>query len=277
MKSSNLTNHKVGIGLISFLFIVLMCFAMSATAGTISGRVTDGSAGISSVQVSVYDADQKYIAGNAYTDTNGDYTVNLSVGEYKVEFVPPYDKNYLGEWYNNKADFDNADIVTVTASATTANIDAVLEVGGSISGRMRDAGGVGVAGTIEVYNNYQMVNQSWVGSDGNYTVIGLPTENYKIFFSPGGNYLGEWYTNKESIHDATSVAVTAPEITANINATVAPGGGISGRITNADGIGISSCYIGVYDSRQKWAGSAGVDADGNYTITGLPAGHYKLK
>jgi len=112
MKSSNLTNHKVGIGLISFLFIVLMCFAISATAGTISGRVTGENAGVPA-WVYVYSLASQYsYVGSVHTDANGDYAVtDLAAGDYKVYFDP--DADYLDEWYNDQGDFNSADTVTV--------------------------------------------------------------------------------------------------------------------------------------------------------------------
>ena len=84
------------------------------------------------VTVSVYDSNYIWM-GNATTDSNGQYILSgLPSGEHRVSFSANT-IGYINEWYMDKADFITADPVTVTAPATTTNIDAVLQQGGNIS------------------------------------------------------------------------------------------------------------------------------------------------
>ncbi|MCI5125156.1 MAG: hypothetical protein D3925_11945 [Candidatus Electrothrix sp. AR5] len=285
MKSLHLTNHKVGIGLTSALFTIMIFLAISATAGTISGRVTDGSAGISSAQVYVYDAtvDNYSTAGYAHTDSNGDYTVNnLPIGEYKVEFVPPYDKNYLGEWYNNKESFYNATSVAVTAPETTAGINVEVAAGGGISGRITNTDGAGVPCFFEVYDsNQNSAGYGLTDSNGDYIVTGLPKGYYKVKFNPSiygdGSYVSEWYNNGTDFNSATAVTVIVSNTTSGIDAVLALGGAISGRVTGADGVALSSGTVEVYDSNNNYISSRYFGGgNGEYTIEGLPTGNYKI-
>lgn len=278
MKLSNLTHHNVGTGRIFFLVIMLMCFAMSATAGTISGRVTGGNVGVPA-WVYVYSTANQYSSiGYAHTDANGDYTVtDLAAGEYKVKFDADY--NYIDEWYNDKSDFDSADTVTVTASGAATDINAVLEFGGSISGKMTDAGGTGISGYVEVYDsNQKRIAFEWTEANGEYTATGLPTGNHKVKFTADGNYFTAWYNNKADFATADTVTVTAPDTTTGIDAVLAPSGGISGRMTDAGGTGISG-YVYVYASTDQYqqGASAYADANGDYTVGGLANGDYKVK
>jgi hypothetical protein len=149
MKLLHLTHHNIGIGLIFSLLIALIFSATSATAGTVSGRVTDGNAGLPAWVYVYNSADQYSDSWYAHTDENGDYAVtDLAAGEYKVRFDADRkytnNINYISQWYNDTSDFNSADTVTVTASGTTANIDAVLAVGGGISGRVTDSDGSGI-------------------------------------------------------------------------------------------------------------------------------------
>ena len=279
MKSLGLATRKIGIGIISFL-MMLMCFAISAMAGTISGTVTDGTNGVPA-RVYVYsNTDQYSYIGSGDTDNNGDYTVaDLADGDYKVEFDAYY--NYIDKWYNNQDDFNSADTITITASGTTTGINVVLEIGGSISGKMTDANGTGLLGYVEVYTStdqYPRAGFAYTDDNGDYTVEGLANGDYKVKFTPDGNYLGQWYNNQGDFSSADIVTVTASGTTANIDVVLTAGGGLSGRITDAGGTGISGSVY-VYSSTDQYSrvASTHTDATGNYTATGLASGAYKVK
>ncbi|MGR0481621.1 MAG: hypothetical protein ACTFAL_09510 [Candidatus Electronema sp. V4] len=247
-------------------------------SGSISGRMTDAGGNGLAGWVYVYDLDYNW-AGEASATADGSYTVSgLRAGSYKVEFDAD-DVRYLSEWHSNKASFDAADAVAVTSGVTTANINADLEVGGSISGKMTDAAGNGLAGWVDVYD----LDYNWTGYDartvvdGSYTVSGLRAGSYKVlFYADDESYIREWYNDKDSFESADAVAVTSGGAVSGINAELAVGGSISGKMTDAAGAGVSG-YVQVDALDGSWAGEAWTAADGSYTVSGLRAGSYKVE
>jgi hypothetical protein len=66
-------------------------------------------------------------ASGVRTAADGRYTFGgLTPGPYKVMFKDCGGGGHVAEWYNNKTDMSTADPVTLTAGATTPNINAQL-------------------------------------------------------------------------------------------------------------------------------------------------------
>src|SRR5439155_21026478 len=85
--------------------------------------------------------------GGAQTDELGNYSLLVVRGAHvKVEFGvfsgPPPGTRYLGEWWNDKRRFDEAD--EIVADVDRSGIDAVLDLGFIISGTV-----TGPAGPVE--------------------------------------------------------------------------------------------------------------------------------
>jgi len=70
---------------------------------------------------------------------------------YRVLFRP---RAYIPEAYNNHPDFSDADPTAVAAPGTVTGIDAVLEQGGAISGKLTDAtsGAPITSGQVTIYD-----------------------------------------------------------------------------------------------------------------------------
>jgi hypothetical protein len=268
--------------------------AMLASGGTISGQVTsDGATGISSVWVYVcrYDSMTRICsyAGGMPTDLNGNYTVGgLASGNYKVWFDTSMliwsGSDYLSQWYDNKMDEASANIVQVTAPASTA-ISAQLVQGGRISGTVTN-GAVGIPGIrVGLYDSNGMplyVPPMGMGAvtnpDGTYSMGGLRTGGYKVCFDAyGTGYISECYDNKAfDPIGADTVAVTVSQTTSNINAVLVQGATITGRVTDGTS-GLFNVYVELYDAATgMWRSSVMTDWNGNYTIGGLAAGFYKV-
>ncbi len=253
--------------------------AQLAAGGQITGKVTDVSAvGIANIYVTIRDASNNYI-DQAYTDASGDYSVDgLPTGSYRVYFDNS-GLNFVSEWYNDKTSFALADAVAVTAGSTIPNIDAQLATGGQITGRVTNASAVGIPDIIVSIQDSSNNTIDHVHTDatGNYSVIGLPTGSFKVYFINNSlNYVSEWYNNKTSFDAADAVAVTAGSTTPNINAQLVAGGEIRGKVTNASAVGIQNIYVVFYDLSYDSAGYVYTDASGNYSISGLIAGSYKV-
>ncbi|XCN71205.1 MAG: carboxypeptidase-like regulatory domain-containing protein [Candidatus Electrothrix aestuarii] len=257
------------------------------TTGSIAGKVTDeAGTGIDQIYVTLYSSSSSVtILQTVKTGSDGSYVLSdLAEGSYKIQFHGiRYQTVYLEEWYNDKSGFDTAEAVTVTASSlAVTNIDAELALGGSITGRVTDEAGNGIADvSIYAYNS-----SSWITtykghvhteSDGSYTIPGLPNGSYKLSFD-GSNYANEWYPNSCTFAQAYAVAVTAPQTTSNIDAVLSAGGNIAGRVTDKEGKGIEGIDVAAVEAvTGDWGGSVRTDSEGYYTLSHLFTGTYRIE
>ncbi len=168
------------------------------------------------------------------------------------------------------------------ASSTINQVQAT----GSIAGRVTDSAGVGIGNIrVDVYvsglADYSDGYHSYSSTDaqGNYIISGLPDGSYAVQFTDYNlaRYFDEWYSDKATYATANPVAVTGSGTMSGVNAQMTKAGRISGRLTDKDGMGLSGVVVGVYDFNdtiiQEWFS----DSEGNYVVTYLPAGQYKVK
>jgi hypothetical protein len=274
-----------------FWLICMVLFAPLAwgACGGISGTVTDSTPSpIFGVNARVFYADNRVEVASTTTDfMAGAYSVSgLPSGNYRVmfEYSPFYPMSYLSEWYNNKTGFDAAGNVPVIANVTTANIDAALADGGSLSGTVTDGNGAGIFGVqVNVFKNdssHTNVGSAMTIDDGTYSVKGLPTGSYKVSFDRSFDVCGTvWYDGQTSFSSATAVPVTVPNDTQDVNASF-PGGSIDGTVKDADThLALPDVHITVYDAvtgifSPYYYGFT--DDSGYYKVEGLPPGSYKL-
>ena len=258
--------------------------------GQMTGRVTDASTGaaIQNVEVDAYDSNGNFV-NSTCTASDGSYTVSgLATGSYRVGFAVSglsgfcggSLQNYLPQFYNGKASLATADPVAVTAGSTSTGIDAALQPGGQITGKVTDAStGAAIAGeSVTVLGSSgNFVGFASTDSNGNYTVAGLTTGTYKVEFYGGGNYLTQFYNGKASLATADPVAVTVGSTSTGIDAALQPGGQITGKVTDAStGAAIQNVLVGVYDSSGNIVNSGCSGSDGTYTVSGLATGSYRV-
>ncbi len=97
--------------------------------GTISGQVTDAVSGLPIANVTVMAVDEGNVTiVSVVTDTNGQYTVYwIPTCNVKLYFNAGT-TGYVSEWYNDKASFELADLVPVSAGQNVAGINAQLSL-----------------------------------------------------------------------------------------------------------------------------------------------------
>ncbi|MFN8535537.1 MAG: carboxypeptidase regulatory-like domain-containing protein [Dehalococcoidia bacterium] len=262
--------------------------------GFVGGRVTGETSGTSAlaviplagVAVYVYNATGNTVA-NGTTNATGHYTATpaLRSGSYKVEFLPLSNgpsRTFIGEYYNDKADFSMADPVAVTSPAMTP-VDAVLTEGGTITGRVTGAdSGLGLQGvSVYAYNNTgNNVRSTTTDASGVYTLTGIPLVPVRIQFSPTSapvrRYIGEYYNDSPDGTTAVRFTLASGETRSGIDAVLAPGGTITGRVTGADsGLGLQGVTVQVYRNGSYSIGTT-TNVNGVYTATGLLSGTYAV-
>jgi hypothetical protein len=114
-------------------------------AGKISGQVTAGGSPLEGIDVCAFGTRS---GGCAQTDSDGEYTIeHIMPGSYEVSFRPhdtceiicQPSSNYISQYWNAEPSLEAADAVVVKESATTDGVDAELQVGGHISGKVSTA------------------------------------------------------------------------------------------------------------------------------------------
>lgn len=157
---------------------------------------------------------------------------------------------------------------------------------GAISGTVTD--GTRPLQDISVWATYPG-NPGTVGqsvrtdANGKYTIINLNTGTYNVyFFGRTYGYIDEWYDNyspntNTATQPVTTVTVTAPNTTANINAVLSLSGAIAGTVTDGTNP-LPQIYVEAQDAATNtyvWGGWT--DASGKYTIKDfVPTGNYKV-
>jgi len=182
--------------------------------------------------------------------------------------------------------------ISVTAETKLTNLDAQLSLGGSISGRVTDTSGAGIADVyvfVDYWDGSAFIRQSSIprtNENGDYTAVGLASGDYYMHFKKEDSpYLSLGYLNEMpfqygTIAGKTAISIESGQNLSDIDVQLTLAGSISGRVTNAEGLGIA----GVYVFADSWDGSAFIrqgsipqtDAEGYYTVPGLVSDDYYL-
>ncbi len=269
--------------------------ATLALAGKISGTVVSSAgSGMSGITVYAFNEDSNLQITSVVTSSTGTYTLSgLPTGNYKVRFNSTNSaNNYVTVWNNSKPSIATADSIAVVAGITTVGVNATLAIGGSISGQLTDVSAGVTNINVNAYNLFdESVATAVTDTNGNYTIKGLPNGSYKLRFQELPNsssysaigYVIQMYTNPNInavyMSQGTLIPVTATTPVTGINAVLVKGvGSISGTVTGAaTGAVLSGAGVQVTDLSGGFFGSANADANGNYTVKGLPTGSYKVE
>lgn len=265
--------------------------AVLAKGGAVSGRVTDAATGtgLDDVSVEIYDLSGDRVE-TASTDATGQYTTQtvLRAGDYRVKFIPNDNGSacgYASEFYNHKPSSEAADLVRITPPTSATNIDAALQLGSTISGRVTAVVGAGIKNvSVQVYDSTgERVADGRTNAAGVYIIApALPSGSYRVGFFPrsddAGRYLDEFYDDKTVLALSVPITLAAPASATGIDAVLAQGGAITGRVTAAEtGAGLPDVAVSVYNAAGDAIGYANTGIDGVYNTTALPSGMYRVR
>ena len=219
--------------------------------------------------------------GGAPVDAGtGVYTITglAAAPDFKVDI---WSDTYGYQIYNGKSNWEDADLVS-TQVGDAAGIDFNLSEGKSISGTI----------TLPEGGNYWNV---WVNawseskrmgrgeptdSNGNYIIKGLePASDYKV--DVWADEYGHAFYKEDATNNATTdwMQATLLDITTDsaegISITLTEGGSISGHVEDGDGHPIAWAWVNAWCP--AGGNGADTDANGDYTIKGLPSSdNYKV-
>jgi hypothetical protein len=258
-----------------------LCAPNSGTAvltGTITGP---GAVALANLTVTAYTLYGQQV-GSDLTDASGVYRIEGLVGtNYLLRFGTPFDSfGLVPEWYSNQSSGISGTPILVN-TASTVTINATLDPGAQLRGRISGEGDAPLQSvSVSVYDGAgDQVARATSDASGVYTTTpGLAPGSYRLLFDPPGNltYLPEYYGDKPTLAAADPVTVTALGLVDNLDASLARGAQLAGRVTSAvDGAGLPGISVSV--SGEGGSDFKSTDANGFYTTTaGLANGVYQV-
>jgi hypothetical protein len=209
------------------------------------------------------------------TNAHGAYRISgLAAGSYDVLFEPCNAPSaYAEQWYRH----GSAAVMTavrVRAGQVTSGINQRLVIGGTVSGRTVDSVSNPLPDicvfAFDPSTTYAGIGTS--GGDGRYTITPLPTGHYLLEFFPCGT------GDQNLIPVLSQVTVTAPHAVTGVNASMLPGGSVSGTVTAAaSSTPVANECVEVISSDPTNLGSFAITgSDGTYQAPGLAAGTYQV-
>ncbi len=252
--------------------------------GTLTGEEGGGEVKLSEVEVEVFNTSHE-LEGTAQSNSEGAYTVpGLAAGSYVVEFLPPGRNEYAWQYYSGKYVFKEAKTVPVSAGGATKEINGKLARSAGVEGYVTDASSkTGMEGVqVQLYDVSEpdtFIAPVETSETGNYGVGNLAPGSYEVEFVPAsGGYSTQFYKDKSTLAEATAITVTAGVTSTEINAALTAGGRITGTVTSkATSDPLGEVEVSVFNSGGELVGSAQTEADGAYSVLGLPNGEYRVE
>lgn len=168
------------------------------------------------------------------SDESGAYELHsLPTGSYKVSYRGQgRSAEYQQQYYEQEPDQGQADSVAVVAGEVTAGIDAALERGGRIEGRVADAAGEPLPGiAVCLFKAAAVTADRCASADeaGFYAFEGLSSGSYQIGFSldPGSvgseaglesdGFESQYFDRVGNRDEAATISIVAPAVVAGVN------------------------------------------------------------
>jgi Carboxypeptidase regulatory-like domain len=244
------------IGSVVLLVVGPIAGAQAAGTASLSGAVTaiKGGGALEGIEVTASGSNG---FGTTTTAAGGKYTIaggQLGGGTYNVSFSDP-----------------TGDHVPQVKQATLTEgepgeLNAALQETGSISGTVTSAANGAGLGNVFVSITGPVSEFTSTEANGHYTIGELPPGTYSIEFTAnGGEFIGQ-----------TQQTTVTEGIASQVNAALKQGGKISGRVTDAyTHNGLGKIFVEAFSS--SGSGEATTNDNGEYTVTGLPSGSYKVE
>ncbi len=196
--------------------------------------------------------------------------------------------NWLSQVYKNSSNVFKPTIVAVKAGKTTGNIDAVLRLGGEISGTVTNAAGAKLSNICvdPVPTSFApqfLLLFPAVSRDGAFHVRGVPAGSYRLIFTPcnlNSPYASVWWKNSATPDHARVIRVTNRQLVSNINQVIPLGGTIRGVVTAGTSAGprlAGICVAALPTGGVDGGGFTATGPNGGYILRGLAAGTYQVQ
>ncbi|NIM45218.1 MAG: hypothetical protein GTO54_06230, partial [Nitrososphaeria archaeon] len=239
------------------------CFKVNVSGGS-DLKVTINGILSRDVDVEIYDDSvppRQLVGGISGANTETVYISDVASGGYFI-VVPYWRSQGLQNAYSLTVETGDFGIGEITGLVT------------------EDPSGLGIEVRVNIYDlNSPKRWHTFTRDNGSYS-ISLPPGDYKFFFDSrpwdyfpyqyqGFNYVNEWYDNKPTSSRAAIVSVQTDQTISDINAQLKPGGLITGRITDTEGIGLERILVRDWGGDGRTLSYTYSDADGYYSLERL--------
>jgi hypothetical protein len=138
----------------------------------------------------------------------------LPPGNHRIRAAPVPPSPFLSEWWQDAATPEQADVV-VTKGLELIDVEFVLDLGASITGRILAASGAPLSGRFSLTahdTSGAVVATANTNGVGEYVLTGLPEGSYTVQVpDPRSPFAPTWYPNRRDSTSATSLSVVPPE------------------------------------------------------------------
>lgn len=275
--------------------VALAAYVAPATF-TVSGSVKDAQGNIiaSAVKLFSVKANSHYRGGRlVMTDSLGNFSLSAREGDTVVVYAAPKARfDWYPQYYNNKQNINEADRIAVTANVTGINFVLAHKpvYPNSVSGKIKDTAGVGVAGNVHAFPRRfgrNEVRRYAVATDslGNYSISNLLPGQYIMFAHPEAGYKPSYfkYDGSSTLNwrEADSVVVDSAAAVTGIDIVVKanPDSGftaITGIVKDVTNAPVNGAFVYAVNTANTIYSVAVSDARGRYTLVGLVPGDYVI-
>jgi hypothetical protein len=190
------------------------------------------------------------------------------------------------QYWDHQVSWNRADLLVLTSSdlPTRSGIDATLARAATITGTVTTstgaaAPGVCVSATVDGPQGLDWVGGATSGSDGSYTIGGLPATAVRVVFddcNDVGPYVRQWYRDAPDPSTAQVLDLQAGATQAGVDAAMAPASEITGTITDGDGHPVAG--VCAQATTATTVGGLGrSNEDGHYAVLLTTPGEYKVQ
>jgi hypothetical protein len=249
-----------------------------AERGIMSGTITlEGGAPAIDVCVTLLEVNK---GCDAHTDALGQFIIaDLMSGTYRLMFSGGAFPGVWPEYYRDKSSPDVADGVTVTAGATAA-ITAEVTSRNVITGLVTDEfSGLAISNaSVKLYDEAGIITRDLTlpclsCAPGEYRFSVVNPGHYRLEFSHLPYHVTEFYSDQQTLTNATVVSITAAQVITGVNAALTTGltGTLAVTLTQDNYQPLSSthaAYVELYDpsSGDGLATIGSINGDGS-TVT----------
>ena len=178
----------------------------------------------------------------------------------------------------------NPESISIEANNPAKNIDFDIPQTGHVSGKVTQSDGSDFSQvTVSAIFEGETIAQIQTNETGMYTLSGLPAGDYYFHAKSIQNeYQPQYFKNNDSknvYYEADTAPIFIDSARTDIDFKLKKGATVTGKIISYDQmLPLKDVFICAYDSLQnrKTGQSVASDAQGNYTIYGLPSSDYFL-
>lgn len=222
--------------------------------------------------------------GQVHTSASGHYTVGrLASGKYEVDFSTGCGStgSFAPQSFDNEANSAGADLVPVTAGQTSSGINAVMQPGATITGRVTDSAGHPVSGVCVAASpgNELLIPMFGRVKNGRYRLGSLPPGQSSIFFEDCGTtkLAAQGYGAPPGMSDGPLVQLPAGRVTGHLNGVMIASGNISGTVRTTAGRPLGDICATAFGRHTGAITQAMTNRHGRYTITDSPPDTYRVQ